>query len=344
MRLKALLAEERIFCMPVTGRRMIPMVSGGMPPQCQTMILRARSRRHMLVAACLALFLGTATVASAAAGTLEAAYPGVAQGFLRSALLELMDEDILLESDGVRIGRDELVQSIQGQDPKLQRQLESNLLFALEQLATRRFLVREAHRTAAAVPGGEDAQAIKALFAQRTQAVSVTDAEVRAFYQANTEMMDGAAFEQVQDGIRQYLLQDKKEKAVAAYLDDLSQAAGLRVNAAWVDAQSRLAVENPVDQARRSGRPSMVEFGAAGCVPCDMMQPILDNLRRNYPDKLNVVFVHVGEERVLASRYGIRSIPVQVFFDAGGQEVFRHVGFFPEAEVSRQLAQMGVHQ
>jgi len=87
-----------------------------------------------------------------------------------------------------------------------------------------------------------------------------------------------------------------------------------------------------------------VEFGATGCVPCDMMQPILDNLRKDYPQKLNVVFVHVREEQVLAARYGIRSIPVQVFFDAQGQEVFRHVGFFAQAEVDKQLAAMGVRK
>jgi thioredoxin 1 len=91
-----------------------------------------------------------------------------------------------------------------------------------------------------------------------------------------------------------------------------------------------------------SGKPTMVEFGATGCVPCDMMQPILDNLRKDYPDQLNVVFVHVGEEQVLAARFGIRSIPVQVFFDAQGKEVFRHVGFFAQTEVTKQLSQMGV--
>jgi thioredoxin 1 len=99
-----------------------------------------------------------------------------------------------------------------------------------------------------------------------------------------------------------------------------------------------------VDKARHSGKPTMVEFGAAGCVPCDMMQPILEQLRKDYPKKLNVVFVHVREEQILSARYGIRSIPVQVFFDAKGKEVFRHVGFFPQTEVDMQLAKMGVQK
>lgn len=114
------------------------------------------------------------------------------------------------------------------------------------------------------------------------------------------------------------------------------------INQRWVEAQNRLATDNPVDQALGSGKPTMAEFGATGCVPCDMMQPILDGLRKDYPEKLNVVFVHMGEEQVLAVRYGIRPIPVQVFFDAEGREVFRQVGFFAQDDVNRQLAQMGV--
>ena len=97
-----------------------------------------------------------------------------------------------------------------------------------------------------------------------------------------------------------------------------------------------------VDKARLCGKPTMVEFGAAGCVPCDMMQPILDKLRKKFPDKLNVVFVHVGENQLLGARFGVRSIPVQVFYDQKGKEAFRHVGFFAEEKILKQLMELGV--
>ncbi len=86
----------------------------------------------------------------------------------------------------------------------------------------------------------------------------------------------------------------------------------------------------------------MVEFGATGCVPCDMMTPILADLRKKFPGKLNVLFVHVGQEQILGARFGIQSIPVQVFFDQNGREFFRHTGFFPQAEVEKKLAQLGL--
>jgi len=66
-----------------------------------------------------------------------------------------------------------------------------------------------------------------------------------------------------------------------------------------------------VDRARSSGKPTLVEFGATGCVPCDMMQPVLENLRKKY-QKAQYVFVHVGENRFLVPAMNIL-IPVQAF-------------------------------
>jgi thioredoxin 1 len=86
----------------------------------------------------------------------------------------------------------------------------------------------------------------------------------------------------------------------------------------------------------------MVDFGADGCRPCDMMAPILEELKKTYKGNCEIIFVHVREEQVLASRYGISSIPVQVFFDKNGKEVFRHTGFFAKDKIIEQLGKLGV--
>jgi thiol-disulfide isomerase/thioredoxin len=302
--------------------------------------LHVRCRRWMGLLLLVLLAAGACRPASAA--TLEARYPGLATGLLRSAVLAPLADDTLLEADGISITRQQLLAGIQEHEPKLQAQLEKNLIFVLEQEAMRQILRKEAQQAGIPAAEGDDDGAIQALFESQTKALAVSESEARAFYAANTDMVGGAPFEQVADGIRQYLLQDKQQQALADYVKGLEGSVDLRINQKWVEVQNRLAADNPVEQARRSGKPTMAEFGATGCVPCDMMQPILDTLRKDFPEKLNVVFVHVGEEQVLAARYGIRSIPVQVFFDAEGREVFRHVGFFAQDDVTRQLAQMGV--
>jgi thiol-disulfide isomerase/thioredoxin len=278
---------------------------------------------------------------AAPAPTLEAAYPGLAAGMLKAATLEPMSGDTVFVSDGVKIGQAELLNTANQQDPKLRTQLQQNLLFVLEQEAARRILLNEAKKAGVATDK-DDNKVIQALFERKVAEITVSPEEAKAFYQANREMVGEASFEQVAGEIQKYLLQDKRQKAVASFVESLGRTVPMRLSAEWVKSQSSGTLNNPVDKARRSNTPTMVEFGATGCVPCDMMQPILENLRKNYPNKLNVVFVHVGEEQVLAARYGIRSIPVQVFFDAKGREVFRHVGFFAAAEVTKQLEKIGV--
>jgi len=310
-----------------------------------TTIQNAPARPAKLSVWLFLLFLFKAGVLhGAAVATMDGRYPGLATGMLRSAGLERMNDDILLMADGFSIRRSELTDIVKDQAPKLRQQMEKNLLFVLEQLAARRVLLNEAQKAGIKSGTNDENEAIQTLLEQKTATINLSEAEIRNFYEANREMVGEADFEQVRDNIRRYLLQDKKQQAVSDYIDALSRSAHLRVNEKWIEAQSRLAADNPVDKARSSGKPTMVEFGATGCVPCDMMQPILENLRKKYPEKLNVVFIHVGEEQVLAARYGIRSIPVQVFFDSAGKEVFRHVGFFAETEVIRRLSQMGVKE
>jgi len=122
----------------------------------------------------------------------------------------------------------------------------------------------------------------------------------------------------------------------------MGQRTPIEVSAAWVKKQAELARDNPVDKARSSGKPTFANFGAKGCIPCDKMEPIREAIRKKYEGKLNVVFIHVRNDQILASRYGVQAIPLLVFFNAEGKEVFRHMGFFPQEKVEAKLAEMGV--
>jgi thiol-disulfide isomerase/thioredoxin len=144
--------------------------------------------------------------------------------------------------------------------------------------------------------------------------------------------------------LRQYLLNQKKQEAVRDFIRNLGKKTDIAVSESWLARQAVLARDNPVDKVRDSGKPSLVDFGATGCRPCDMMAPILEHLKAKYKGKLNVVFVHVRERQVLGAKYGIQTIPVQAFFDKDGNEVFRHVGFFPQEEIEMKLKEMGVTQ
>lgn len=86
---------------------------------------------------------------------------------------------------------------------------------------------------------------------------------------------------------------------------------------------------------------TFVELGSVNCIPCKAMKVVMDSLEKKYPHDLEIVFhdVWTSEGRPAGQKYGIRSIPTQVFLDANGQEFFRHEGYFPYEEVEKVLAQ-----
>jgi thioredoxin 1 len=102
-------------------------------------------------------------------------------------------------------------------------------------------------------------------------------------------------------------------------------------------AQAAQAQEIPA-----KGMVTMVDLGAKKCVPCKMMAPIIEKVEKAYQGRAVIHFFDVWEDREPATRFGIRGIPTQIFFDRDAKEVYRHMGFMSEEDIVSQLAKMGV--
>jgi len=272
-------------------------------------------------------------------------YPGLTTGAMAFASTSTLPEGVLLKAGKLVINGKELSEEIAGADEKMQPALRKNAFFVLEQMATFKLLLSEAG-TAAAKSGDDISQKKEQAIIQDhlrslMKSLEVTDKEILDFYNGNTEMFGGASLVQVKPQIRQFLLQQKQQELVNERIRTIGRRMPIEISAPWLKVQAALAKDNPVDKARASGRSSLVDFGSTGCVPCDMMAPILETLREKYKDKVNVLFIHVGEEPILASRYGVQSIPIQIFFDKTGKEFFRHVGFFPQDQIETKISEMG---
>ena len=87
--------------------------------------------------------------------------------------------------------------------------------------------------------------------------------------------------------------------------------------------------------------PRLLDLGADKCVPCKKMAPILDEMKETFKEQLVVDFVDVWKNKAEAEKYGIKSIPTQIFFDAEGKELFRHMGFFPRADMLAKWKELG---
>ncbi len=89
---------------------------------------------------------------------------------------------------------------------------------------------------------------------------------------------------------------------------------------------------------------TFIELGSVRCIPCQKMQVVMKSIEQKYPTQVKVVFHDVWTDAgaPFATKYGIESIPTQVFLDENGKEFFRHVGYFPEEELVKVLKQKGV--
>ncbi len=87
--------------------------------------------------------------------------------------------------------------------------------------------------------------------------------------------------------------------------------------------------------------PKMVDLGRNTCIPCKMMAPILDELKKEYEGRAIIEVIDLREDMDAARRYRIRVIPTQIFFDADGKEVWRHEGYMPKDQIVAKLAELG---
>ena len=98
----------------------------------------------------------------------------------------------------------------------------------------------------------------------------------------------------------------------------------------------------PSPEIRNPGKITMLDLGATSCIPCKMMAPILEELKKEYAGRADIVFIDVRKDPAQAGKYGIRAIPTQIFFDADGKEVHRNTGFIDKKRIVEVLKRLGV--
>ncbi len=82
----------------------------------------------------------------------------------------------------------------------------------------------------------------------------------------------------------------------------------------------------------------LVDFWAEWCGPCRTIAPALEELAGEYKGRLTIGKVNVDENRLIASRYGIRSIPTLLFL-RDGERVDQVVGAHPKATLKSKIDQ-----
>jgi thioredoxin 1 len=102
------------------------------------------------------------------------------------------------------------------------------------------------------------------------------------------------------------------------------------------------ATDAIVKNALASGKPAVIDLGARYCQQCKKMAPILEALAVEYRGRASVMFIDVHKDMSAAEKFRIQMIPTQIFFDAKGKEVKRHIGFMDKGDILKELKAAGL--
>ncbi len=82
--------------------------------------------------------------------------------------------------------------------------------------------------------------------------------------------------------------------------------------------------------------PVLVDFWAEWCVPCKMVEPIVEEIEKEKSGKLRVVRINVDDNQNIAIQYGIMSIPTLMIF-SNGKLVDQIVGAVPKRVIEAKI-------
>lgn len=74
------------------------------------------------------------------------------------------------------------------------------------------------------------------------------------------------------------------------------------------------------EQVLQSQLPVLVDYWAEWCGPCKMIAPILEEISKEYADRLIVAKLNIDDNQQTPPKYGIRGIPTLMLFKNGNVE------------------------
>jgi len=100
----------------------------------------------------------------------------------------------------------------------------------------------------------------------------------------------------------------------------------------------QLTESNFETEVINSEKPVLVDFWAPWCGPCKLIAPEVEKLAEEKQNELKVGKLNVDDNRGIAIKYGINSIPALLLFK-NGEVVKTLVGAMPREEILKEISQ-----
>jgi len=95
-------------------------------------------------------------------------------------------------------------------------------------------------------------------------------------------------------------------------------------------------VKSKFSEIINDSKPVLVDFFATWCGPCQMLAPILNEVKAELGDRIKIVKIDVDKNQPLSAQYQVRGVPTMILFKEGKQ-LWRQSGVVPKHELVQLL-------
>ena len=91
-------------------------------------------------------------------------------------------------------------------------------------------------------------------------------------------------------------------------------------------------MENKFYTIINADKPVLVDFYAAWCGPCQMLSPILKQVKDNLGERITILKIDTDKNHELTSKYNVHGVPTMILFKSGKQ-LWRQSGLLTKEQI-----------
>ena len=92
------------------------------------------------------------------------------------------------------------------------------------------------------------------------------------------------------------------------------------------------------NQIIQSDQPVLVDFFATWCGPCQMLAPILKEVKANLGERISIIKIDVDKNQAVAAQYQVRGVPTMILFQ-NGKPLWRQSGVISKEEIIKIIVE-----
>lgn len=94
----------------------------------------------------------------------------------------------------------------------------------------------------------------------------------------------------------------------------------------------RITTENIKEKIIQADKKSVLIFKSEFCPHCRKMTSLIEDLKKDFGDKISFGYVDIAQDADLAIKYGVTGVPTTIVFEKGGVKD-TIIGFQPKDKV-----------